>query len=332
MAWPAPPVTLNAIAAGWRVALAAAHDALAANTKTLEPEDVRVRTSELAHERERVAALLEADAREGHVQLVRRLSLPTATRHELGLPDPVDACVCDLDGVLAPSDDLHFAAWALTFDGFLSRRLERGSEHFSHYTRFSRRTDYAENVHGKPRLDGVRAFLASRGLTLPEGTPQDPPEAETVWGLANRKNAVLQKLLAHQGVSPFAGSIRYLEAAAAAGLATVVVSASANTQTILERAGLADLVDLRVDAASMRAYDLLPQPAPDTLLLACDLIGVAPEHAAAFVTTPAGVAAARSAGLGFVVGVDRSDNGGGPAAADTVVDDLGRLLSTRLAR
>jgi beta-phosphoglucomutase-like phosphatase (HAD superfamily) len=234
--------------------------------------------------------------------------------------------------VLAPTDDLHFAAWALTFDGFLSRRLERGSEHFSHYTRFSRRTDYAENVHGKPRLDGVRAFLASRGLTLPEGGPDDPPEAETVLGLANRKNAVLRTLLAHEGVSAFSGSIRYLEAAAAAGLATVVVSASANTETILERAGLADLVDLRVDAAVMRQYDLLPQPAPDTLLLACDLLGVAPDHAAAFVTTPAGVTAARAAGLALVVGVERSDNGAGPAAADAVVDDLGRLLSTRLAR
>ena len=332
MAWPAPPVTLNAIAAGWRVALAAAHDALAANATTLEPDDVRGRTSELARERERVAAILEADARERNVQLVRRLSSPSATRRELGLPAVVDACVCDLDGVLAPSDDLHFAAWALTFDGFLSRRLERGSEHFSHYTRFSRRTDYAENVHGKPRLDGVRAFLASRGLMIPEGHPDDAPETETVWGLANRKNAVLRTLLAHEGLSAFTGSIRYLEAAAAAGLATVVVSASANTQAILERAGLTDLVDLRVDAATMRQYDLLPQPAPDTLLLACDLLGVAPEHAAAFVTTPAGVAAARSAGLSWVVGVDRSDNGGGPTAADVVVNDLGYLLSNRLAR
>jgi beta-phosphoglucomutase-like phosphatase (HAD superfamily) len=323
MAWPAPPVTLNAVAAGWRVALAAAHDALAANATTLD--DAGLRATRLNREREAVAALLEADARAGHVQLVRRLTLPSATRRELGLPSVVDACIFDLDGVLAPSDDLHFAAWAQTFDGFISSRSERGSAHFSHYARFSRRTDYAENVHGKPRLDGVRAFLASRGITLPEGTPGDPPGAETVWGLANRKNAVLQTLLAREGLNAFAGSIHYLEATAAAGLAAVVVSASANTRTMLERAGLADLVDVRVDGGTMRAYDLQPLPAPDTLLLACELVGVAPGHAAGFATTRAGVAAARSAHLGFVVGVDRSDDGA--LDADAVVDDLGALLS-----
>lgn len=330
-AWPSAPVTLNTIAAGWRVALAAAHEALAAGSDWLPPEDLHRRSTELMHERERVAALLDADARMEHVHLVRRLSLPSATKQDLGLPPTIDACIFDLDGVLTPSDELHFMAWAMTFDSFLLRRMEHASEHFSHYARFSRRSDYMELIHGKPRLDGVRAFLASRGIVLPEGTPDDPPTAETVWGLANEKNLALRGLLEHEGVNAFAGAHRFLEAADDAGLASIVVSASANTAAILEHAGLADLVDFRVDGQTMRAQGLHPKPAPDTLVAACGLLGEPPGHVAAFETTESGVAAARAAGMGLVVGVDRSDESH-RLAADVLVHDLGDLLRPRSAR
>ena len=337
-AWPETPVTLDALSAGWRIALAAAQDALHASAEcpapTLEPDDLRVRTNRLVHEREAVAALLDADARMEHVRLVRALTLPTASKDELGLPAAVDACLFSLDGVLTTSADIHFAAWATAFDEFLNRRLERGSIHFSHYARFSRRSDYDEHIQGQPRLDGVRAFLVSRGITLPEGDPADPPGAETVHGLANRKNQALLRLLEHEGVRAFAGAHRYLQAATDAGLASVVISASANTGAILDRAGLADLVDLRIDGNTMRAEGLRAKPAPDTLVAACDQLHLRPEHVAAFETTAEGVRAARSAGVALVVGVDRSGDGDGldSARPDVLVGDLAELLAPKLRR
>lgn len=335
-AWPEPPVTVDSLSAGWRVALAAARDALLASdrcpTPALGPGDLRERTNRLTHEREEVAALLEADARMARVRLVRPLALPTLSKRELGLPPTVDACVFDLDGVLTPSTDIHFAAWAETLDAFLARRFERAGVHFSHYARLSRRADYEEHIHGKPRLDGVRAFLASRGITLPEGGPDDPPGAETVHGLANRKNEALLRRLDREGVGAFAGSHRYLQAAADAGLVCVVVSASANTASILEHARLADLVDARVDGNTMRALALAAKPAPDTILVACDQLHVLPENAAAFETTPAGVRAARAAGVGVVVGVERSEGATEALDADVVVSDLGELLHPGLLR
>jgi len=335
-AWPEPPVTVDSLSANWRVALAAARDALLASDRcpapTLGPVDLRERTNRLTHERERVAALLEADARTAHVKLVRPLTLPTASKRELGLPATVDACVFDLDGVLTPSADLHFAAWSDTLDAFLARRFERAGVHFSHLARLSRRADYDEHLHGRPRLDGVRRFLASRGITLPEGSPSDPPTAETVYGLANRKNQALLHRPDREGVGAFTGSHRYLQAAADAGLACVVVSASANTAAILERARLSDLVDLRIDGNTMRTLALLPKPAPDTLIAACQGLHLPAGRAAAFETTRAGVEAARAAGIPFVVGVARSESEAGTLTADVVVSDLGELLNPRLLR
>lgn len=329
------PLTADALSAGWRVALAAARGALAANaqtpTPTLDDEEIHARTQQLVHERDEVERLLEADARMEHVRLVRHLALPTATKHDLGQPDEVTACLFELDGVLTTSDDLHFAAWAEAFDDLLARRLDTASAHFSHYARFSRRGDYDEHVAGKPRIDGARALLSSRGITLPEGEPDDPPEAETVNGLANLKNAALRRRLEHEGIAAFTGSRRYLEAAAAAGLATAVVSASAHTRAMLERAGLADLVDVTIDGAAMSASGLEPKPAPDTLIAACELLGTRPERAAAFETTTAGLRAARTAGARLVVHVTR--DGGDPAPAglaDVSVRDLADLLQPRL--
>lgn len=329
------PLTPDALSAGWRVALAAARGALAANahtpTPTLDDEEIHARTQQLVHERDEVERLLEADARMEHVRLVRHLALPTATKDDLGQPDEVNACLFELDGVLTTSADLHFAAWAEAFDDLLARRLDATSAHFSHYARFSRRDDYDEHVAGKPRIEGARALLSSRGITLPEGQPDDPPEAETVNGLANRKNAALRRRLDHEGIAAFTGSRRYLEAAAAAGLATAVVSASAHTRSMLERAGLTDLVDVTIDGAAMSASGLEPKPSPDTLIAACELLGTRPERAAAFETTTAGLRAARTAGARLVVHVTR--DGGDPAPAglaDVSVRDLANLLQPRL--
>jgi beta-phosphoglucomutase-like phosphatase (HAD superfamily) len=334
-AWPAPPIDLNRLTGHWRVALGAAHDALSANARMQSSrlEDVRTREALLNQERETVARLLDADARVEHVKLVRSLRLPSATRDQLGLRADTLACLFDLDGVLAPSADLHFAAWADAFDEFLARRMEGASVHFSHYARLSRRSDYAEYLHGKPRLQGARDLLASRGITLPEGSPDDPPGAESVWGLANAKNRALQHRLEAEGVNAFAGSARYLQAVADAGVTAVAVSASENTKAILERAGLADLVSLVVDGNVMRTYGLRPKPAADTLVGACERLGILPRHAAAFETTAAGVTAARSAGVGLVVGVVRSDDPAGTlAGTDVVVGDLADLLHARLTR
>ena len=211
----------------------------------------------------------------------------------------------DLEGVLAGSARIHTAAWAETLDEFLSRRVEKTGERFAPYRPFDPTVDYERHIHGKPRLEGVLAFLASRGIRLPEGSSSDPAGAETVWGLANLKNEALLRRLDQEGVAAFAGARLCLEGAREAGLHCAVVSASANTGTILERAGLGRLIDERVDGIGIQSEQLRGRPAPDTLLAACDGLGVQPQHAATFETTLAGVEAGRAADFGFVVAVDR---------------------------
>jgi len=329
-------VSLDALNADWRDALDAAQDALQATTSCpthlLTAEELRERGTRLTQDRSAVAQLLDRVARDEHVRLLHRLTAPRATKRMLGLPAAVQACVFDLDGVLTSSADGHAAAWADTFDELLSRRLERAGVHFSHYARFSRRADYDEHIDGKPRLDGVRAFLASRGIILPEGEPGDPPRAETVYGLANRKNEALLRRLDRQGVAAFEGSRRYLEAAREAGLPCAVVSASANTSRILERAGLTSLIGERIDGNAIDAERLRAKPAPDTLLAVCRRLAVQPQQAAVFETTRAGVAAARTAGFDLVVGVDRSGGADKLLAqgADVVVTDLAELIRPEL--
>jgi HAD superfamily hydrolase (TIGR01509 family) len=329
-----PPegVSLNTLSVRWRIALDAAQEALrgtgASRSTALPGAEVAERTRRLAREREDVARLLEVTARLEHVRLVRGLTQPSRSKAELGVSESVLACVFDLDGVLAASDDVHFAAWAETLDGFLAARFHSASVHFSHYERLSRQSDYDEHLHGKPRIEGIRAFLASRGLTVPEGTTADPPGLTTMHALAARKNELLRRRLEREGVSAYEGSYRYLEAAAAAGLMCAVVSASANTSAILRRAGLADLIDVRIDGETMQLAHLRAKPAPDTLIAACAEIGVEPGAAAAFETTSAGIAAARSAGFASVVAVTRTgrDAAVRAAGADVVVADLGQLL------
>jgi beta-phosphoglucomutase family hydrolase len=248
----------------------------------------------------------------------------------LGLPDQVNACLFDLDGVLTPTAKLHDAAWEKTFDEYLRRRATRDGVP---YVPFDPAADYNDYVDGKPREDGVRDFLASRRIVLPDGSPDDPPDAETVYGLGNRKNAMLLELI-HSGVlEPYPGSVRYLDAARQAGLRRAVVSSSANTREVLHATGLADRIEVVVDGVTIRTEGLPGKPAPDTFLAAAKLLGVTARQAAVFEDALAGVAAGRAGGFGFVVGVDRVGQGHADAlrahGADIVVTDLVELLENR---
>ncbi|MER6594614.1 beta-phosphoglucomutase family hydrolase [Micromonospora purpureochromogenes] len=243
----------------------------------------------------------------------------------LGLPAHVSACLFDLDGVLTQTAKVHNAAWKQTFDAFLARRAAATGEPFRP---FDPGPDYNRYVDGRPRADGVRSFLASRGVVLPEGSPDDPPEADTVTGVGNRKNVVLLERIHHDGVEVYPGSVTYLRAAVAAGLRRAVVSASANCRDVVAAAGLEPLLEARVDGLVARAEGLRGKPHPDTFLAGAKLLGVDPANAAVFEDALAGVAAGRAGGFGYVVGVDRvgqadelRDQG-----ADIVVTDLSDLL------
>jgi beta-phosphoglucomutase family hydrolase len=242
----------------------------------------------------------------------------------LGLPDHVTACLFDLDGVLTQTAKVHNAAWAETFDAFLRRRSEARGERF---VPFDPGADYNRYVDGRPRADGVRTFLASRGITLPEGDPDDPPDADTVNGVGNRKNEILLRRIHHDGVQVYDGSVAYLRAAAEAGLRRAVVSASANCADVVAAAGLTDLLEARVDGVVARRRKLRGKPHPDTFLAGAELLGVDPAHAAVFEDALAGVEAGRAGGFGYVVGVDRVGQADELRAhgADVVVTDLSEL-------
>ncbi|WP_406038516.1 beta-phosphoglucomutase family hydrolase [Micromonospora sp. NBC_00898] len=248
----------------------------------------------------------------------------------LGLPAHVTACLFDLDGVLTQTAKVHNAAWTETFNAFLRDRAAATGEP---YRPFDPGPDYNRYVDGRPRADGVRSFLASRGITLPEGTPDDPPEADTVNGVGNRKNVILLKRIHTDGVDVYPGSVAYLEAAAAAGLRRAVVSASANCRAVVAAAGLDPLLEARVDGVVARERGLRGKPHPDTFLAGADLLGVAPANAAVFEDALAGVAAGRAGGFGYVVGVDRVGQAEELRAhgADVVVTDLAELLKEPVA-
>lgn len=240
----------------------------------------------------------------------------------LGLPDEISACLFDLDGVLTQTAKVHCAAWKQTFDEFLRDRDGAG------YTPFDPHHDYDTYVDGKPRQDGVRDFLASRDIHLPDGDPDDPPDADTVYGLGNRKNVILLKKIDDDGVEVYPGSVRYLESAEAAGLRRIVVSSSANTEQVLRVTGLEKYIEGRIDGVTLREQHIPGKPAPDSYIAGAHLVGVAVSAAAVFEDALAGVASGRAGRFGFVVGVNRTgqadalkNNG-----ADIVVDDLSDLL------
>ncbi|MGK5445275.1 beta-phosphoglucomutase family hydrolase [Micromonospora sp. URMC 105] len=243
----------------------------------------------------------------------------------LGLPAHVSACLFDLDGVLTQTAKVHNAAWKQTFDAFLARRAAATGEPFRP---FDPGPDYNRYVDGRPRADGVRTFLASRGVVLPEGSPDDPPDADTVNGVGNRKNVVLLERIHHDGVEVYPGSVAYLRAAVAAGLRRAVVSASANCRDVVASAGLEPLLEARVDGLVARAEGLRGKPFPDTFLAGAKLLGVDPANAAVFEDALAGVAAGRAGGFGYVIGVDRVGQADELRAhgADIVVTDLSDLL------
>jgi beta-phosphoglucomutase family hydrolase len=243
----------------------------------------------------------------------------------LGLPDGVTACLFDLDGVLTQTAKVHAAAWKQMFDDYLRNRAERRGEQF---VPFDSVKDYDEYVDGKPRYDGVRSFLASRGIELPEGTPEDPPSAETVCGLGNRKNEIVLKMIHEQGVEPYEGSVRYVKAARDAGLRRVVVSSSTNCRDVLTAAGILDLFEEIVDGHVAEREHLKGKPAPDTFLAGARAAGVAPRQAAVYEDALAGVEAGRAGAFGLVVGVDRVGQAKALKAhgADVVVKDLAELL------
>lgn len=243
----------------------------------------------------------------------------------VGLPEHVTACLFDLDGVLTQTAKVHAAAWKEMFDRYLRAYAERTDQPF---VPFDADADYNIYVDGKQRADGTRSFLQSRGITLPEGSPDDPPDAETVAGLGNRKNQIVQRRIHEDGVEVYDGSVAYVRAARAAGMRTAVVSSSANTHEVLVVTGIVDLFDVRVDAQVAHEQHLAGKPAPDTFLAGAKALGVGAAQAVVFEDALAGVEAGRSGGFGYVVGVDRVGHAQAlrTHGADVVVRDLSELL------
>ncbi len=245
-------------------------------------------------------------------------------------PEVVDlarfqAVLFDLDGVLTDTARVHTAAWKETFDDFLRERaIDTGQP----FVPFDPDADYKRYVDGMPRYDGVRRFLSSRGIELPEGEPSDPPTALTVHGLGNRKNDLVTALFDRGGIEPYPGSVRLVERLRTAGVATAVVSSSRNCVEALRAAGISHLFDAVVDGVVAAELGLPGKPAPDTFLEAARRLGVPVDRAVVVEDAISGVQAGRAGGFALVVGVDRE---GQPeqlvaAGADVVVADLGELV------
>jgi beta-phosphoglucomutase family hydrolase len=238
------------------------------------------------------------------------------------VPERVTACLFDMDGVLTRTAELHAAAWKQLFDGFLSTRAPAGVDR-SPFTQ----DDYERYVDGRLRADGTRSFLATRGITLPEGAPDDAARVESVYGLGARKDACFHELLHARGVARYETSVTFVEDVRARGLGCGVVSASRNCRDVLQAAGILDLFDAVVDGVLSGDLGLRGKPAPDTFLEATRRLDVAPDGAAVFEDAAVGVAAGRTGGFGWVVGVDRGGRRSAlrAAGADAVVEDLSQL-------
>lgn len=237
-----------------------------------------------------------------------------------------DALLFDLDGVITQTATVHAAAWKDLFDDFLDRW---GREHGRRLEPFDIATDYVRYVDGRRRYDGVAEFLRSRGIELPYGDPDDPPDAQTVCGLGNRKNTYFVEHLAEQGAEVFDDTVELLCEMHRRGSKIAVVSASENAELILRRAGLLDLFDARVTGLEAAALQLTGKPAPDTFLKAAELLGTSPERAVVFEDAISGVEAGRAGGFGLVVGVDRRGEGNllTEHGADVVSADMREFLA-----
>jgi beta-phosphoglucomutase family hydrolase len=238
-----------------------------------------------------------------------------------GMPDFITACLFDMDGVVTKTATVHAAAWKDMFDDYLRANT-------SPFVPFDPVEDYDEYVDGKPRLDGTRSFLESRGIHLPEGTPQDTPGTPTIWGLSNKKNDLVLQRLAQGKVEVYDGTIRFLRYARKEGMKTAIVSSSANTQQVLNGAGISDLFDVRIDGVVAQQRGLKGKPAPDTYLAAASDLGVQPGQAAVFEDALAGVESGRAGKFGLVVGVDRVGQADAlkQHGADVVVTDVADLM------
>lgn len=235
-----------------------------------------------------------------------------------------DAAVFDLDGVITHTASLHAAAWKELFDDYLQKRATRTGEPFEP---FDLNKDYLQYVDGKPRYEGIRSFLESRNIVLDFGNPDDPPDRETICGLGNRKNELFNARLAREGVEVFESSVRFVRELRENGIRIGLVSSSKNTRTILERAGLEELFDVRVDGLDAERLSLKGKPHPDIFLEAARLLEVTPARAFGVEDAISGVQALRSAGYGLVIAVDRGDQAEALRAhgAAIVVRDLAEL-------
>jgi beta-phosphoglucomutase-like phosphatase (HAD superfamily) len=325
---PRPP-DLDELAARWQRALDAGESALHAAAGTLPASYLGDRRRELVQERKETAELLRSIARARGTRPLPWLSPVPVRRQMLGLTAPIRACLFDLDGVLTDSARLHASAWAQVFDEFLLRLAASTGWQF---TPFDSEADYRTYIDGRSRLEGIHAFLESRGIRLPEGRVDDSPTAQTACGLAVRKGEALERRLVQRGVTSLPGVHRYLDAAGRAGLTRAVISASASTLSMLDLAGLAGLVEVCVDAEVIRSESIRTPPAPDLLLAACERLGVPPHEAVTFTHSAAGVVAGRRAGS-TVVGVAQGADGEllRDFGAERVVTSLSTLLDPSLA-
>jgi beta-phosphoglucomutase family hydrolase len=239
--------------------------------------------------------------------------------------DRYDAVLFDLDGVITNTATLHATCWKQMFDEYLRKRAEQSGEAFRP---FDLAADYRLYVDGKPRFDGVRDFLRSRGIQLPEGSPDDPAAAETVCGLGNRKNILVNELIERIGVEPYDGSVRFIHQLRRNGFKIAVVTSSQNCTLVLKAAKLDAFFEVRVDGNTIEAEQLAGKPAPDTFLMAARLLGVEPTRAVVIEDAISGVEAGSSGNFGLVIGVARKGNVEELKhhGAHLVVDDLSELV------
>ena len=325
---PTRTLELDTISSHWQLALDAGERALYAAAESLPADELSHRRTRLVEERLEAARSLTRLAQIEVVHPAPWLSPVPIDNGMLGLQATVAACLFDLDGVLTDSGVLHAWAWGEALDQFLLRVSERAGWHF---IPFDRTADYREYIDGRPRLEGIHAFLGSRGIRLPEGDPDDPPEADTAYGLAAQKAAMLSRGLRKRGSTALGGARRYLQAAGHAGLGRAVISASVHASRMLELAGLATLVEASVDADVIHEEELRSRPAPDLLRSACRALDVQPHQAVTFTQSVAGVAAGRAAGLA-VIGIGEGDEAERLRAsgAEQVFPSLRVLLDRRL--
>jgi beta-phosphoglucomutase family hydrolase len=239
--------------------------------------------------------------------------------------DRYDAVLLDLDGVITDTASIHAACWKQIFDEYLQKRATQRGEAFRP---FEIGADYRLYVDGKPRFDGAGDFLASRGIQLTEGGPHDPPQAETIGGLANHKDGLVNKIIQDQGVEPYEGSVKFIGQLRHEGFKTAVVTSSEHCETVLRVAKLDAFFDVRVDGNMIHAQRLAGKPAPDTFLMAARLLGVEPIRAVVVEDALSGVQAGLNGNFGLVIGVARQGNAEElrDHGAHLVVKDLGELV------